>query len=45
MQLTAGDTVVIIKDLNVKGTSFTAKRGTAVSAISLVADNVEHIEG
>ena len=43
--LEAGDTVVIIKDLNVKGTSFVAKRGTAVRAISLVADNAEHIEG
>lgn len=44
-QLTAGDTVTIIKDLNVKGTSFTAKRGTAVRNISLVSDNAEHIEG
>ncbi len=43
--LKAGDTVVIIKDLNVKGTSFTAKRGTSVKGISLVADNPEHIEG
>ncbi len=43
--LDAGDTVVIIKDLNVKGTSFVAKRGTAVRGISLVADNAEHIEG
>ena len=43
--LAAGDTVVIIKDLNVKGTSFTAKRGTAVRGISLVADNPAHIEG
>lgn len=43
--LEAGDTVVIIKDLNVKGTSFTAKRGTAVRGISLVSDNPEHIEG
>lgn len=43
--LEAGDTVVIIKDLNVKGTSFVAKRGTSVRGISLVADNAEHIEG
>lgn len=42
--LQAGDTVTIIKDLNVKGTSFTAKRGTAVRNISLT-DNPEHIEG
>ena len=44
-QLTAGDTVTLIKDLNVKGASFTAKRGTAVRGISLVVDNAEHIEG
>lgn len=42
--LTAGDTVTIIKDLNVKGTSFVAKRGTAVRGISLT-DNPAHIEG
>jgi len=44
-ELTAGDTVTLIKDLNVKGANFTAKRGTAVRNISLVADNPEHIEG
>ena len=43
--LTAGDTVTLIKDLTVKGANFTAKRGTAVRGISLVADNPEHIEG
>ena len=43
--LEAGDTVTLIKDLNVKGASFTAKRGTAVRGISLVADNPDHIEG
>ena len=43
--LEAGDTVVLIKDLNVKGANFTAKRGTAVRKISLVPDNVKHIEG
>ena len=43
--LEAGDTVTLIKDLNVKGANFTAKRGTAVRGISLVADNLEHIEG
>lgn len=36
--------MVIIKDLDVKGTSFTAKRGTTVRNISLT-DNPEHIEG
>ncbi len=43
--LEAGDTVTLIKDLNVKGANFTAKRGTAVRGISLVDDNPEHIEG
>jgi protein PhnA len=43
--LEAGDTVVLIKDLKVKGANFTAKRGTAVRRISLVSDNAEHIEG
>jgi len=43
--LAAGDTVTLIKDLTVKGANFTAKRGTAVRGISLVADNVAHIEG
>lgn len=44
-QLAAGDTVMLIKDLPVKGAGFTAKRGTAVRGISLVADNAAHIEG
>ncbi len=43
--LEAGDTVTLIKDLNVKGANFTAKRGTAVRGISLVSDNPEQIEG
>ena len=43
--LAAGDTVTLIKDLNVKGAGFTAKRGTAVRSISLVPDNPGHIEG
>ena len=43
--LAQGDTVVLIKDLPVKGAGFTAKRGTAVRGISLVPDNPEHIEG
>lgn len=43
--LEAGDTVTLVKDLNVKGAGFTAKRGTAVRGISLVADNPEQIEG
>jgi len=43
--LQAGDTVVVTKDLDVKGTSFVAKRGTAVRNIALVLDNAELIEG
>lgn len=43
--LKAGDTVTLIKDLDVKGSSITAKRGTAVRSIRLVADNPEQIEG
>ena len=43
--LSAGDTVTLIKDLDVKGASFTGKRGTAVRNISLVQSNPEHIEG
>ena len=43
--LNAGDAVTLIKDLPVKGASFTAKRGTVVRGISLVSDNHEHIEG
>lgn len=43
--LQSGDTVVLIKDLNVKGTTFTAKRGTSVKGITLVYDNAEQIEG
>ena len=43
--LESGDNVVLIKDLNVKGGGFTAKRGTAVRNISLDADNANYIEG
>ncbi len=43
-ELKDGDTVTIIKDLDVKGANFTAKRGTAVRNISLTS-NPEHIEG
>ena len=42
--LQAGDTVTLIKDLDVKGSSLTAKRGTAVRNIGLTS-NPEHIEG
>jgi protein PhnA len=43
--LEAGDTVVLIKDLKVKGSSLVAKRGSAVRRIRLVHDNQNHIEG
>jgi protein PhnA len=43
--LETGDTVVLTQALNVKGTSFTAAKGTIVKKIRLVADNTEHIEG
>lgn len=43
--LEAGDSVTLIKDLDVKGSSITAKRGTAVRNIRLVQDNAEQIEG
>lgn len=39
-----GDSVTLIKDLDVKGANFTAKRGTLVKNIHLT-DNPEHIEG
>ena len=43
--LKSGDSVTLVKNLNVKGANFTAKRGTAVRNIKLVADNTDHIEG
>lgn len=43
-RLQAGDAVTLIKDLDVKGAGFTAKRGTLVKNISLT-NNPEHIEG
>jgi protein PhnA len=42
--LQTGDAVTIIKDLDVKGANFTAKRGTPVRNISL-SENPLHIEG
>lgn len=43
--LAAGDSVTLIKDLPVKGSSMVAKRGTAVRGIRLVRDNPDQIEG
>lgn len=42
--LKAGDTVTLIKDLDVKGAGFTAKRGAVVRGISL-SENPKHLEG
>jgi len=42
--LVAGDTVTLIKDLDVKGANFTAKRGTTVKNISLTS-NPDQVEG
>ena len=43
--LSHGDTVVLTQALNVKGTNFSAPKGTIVKKIRLVADDVEQIEG
>ena len=43
--LETGDSVVLIKDLKVKGTSMVAKQGTAVRRISLDHENETYIEG
>lgn len=44
-QLFDGDTIVLMKSLDVKGSTLNAKMGTAVKNIRLVADNTEQIEG
>lgn len=43
--LQAGDTVVVIKDLKVRGSSIPLKQGTVIRNIRLVEDDAEHIEG
>jgi len=43
--LQAGDSVVLIKDLKVKGSSMVAKQGTAVRNIRLDRENGKYIEG
>lgn len=43
--LEAGDSVVVIKDLKVKGSSIPLKQGTMIRNIRLVEDDAEHIEG
>ena len=44
-QLQTGDTVVLIKSLDVKGSTLNAKMGTVVKNIRLVEENTEQIEG
>lgn len=44
-KLENGDTVVLTQALNVKGTSFSAAKGTVVKKIRLVPDNTDQIEG
>lgn len=43
-ELKDGDSVTLIKDLDVKGTSFVGKRGTLVKGIRLT-DDPTHVEG
>lgn len=43
--LADGDTVVVIKDLKVKGSSIPLKQGTVIKHIRLVEGDAEHIEG
>jgi protein PhnA len=44
-QLFDGDSVVLVKSLDVKGSTLTARLGTVVRNIRLVPDNAEQIEG
>ncbi len=44
-QLHTGDTVTLIKSLDVKGSALNAKMGTVVKNIRLVEENTEQIEG
>lgn len=45
VRLENGDSVVLIKDKNVKGAGITAKRGTAIRNIRLDPENESYIEG
>ena len=40
-----GDAVVVIKDLNVKGSSIPLKQGTLIRNIRLVEGDADHVEG
>ncbi len=43
--LNPGDTVIVIKDLKVKGASFPLKQGTVIKNIRLVDGDTDHVEG
>jgi protein PhnA len=43
--LQEGDTVVVIKDLKVRGSSIPLKQGTVIKNIRLISDDAKHIEG
>jgi len=43
--LNSGDTVTVIKDLKVKGSSIPLKQGTLIRNIRLVEGDTDHIEG
>ena len=43
--LNTGDTITLIKSIDVKGSQINAKIGTVVKNIRIVADNTEQIEG
>ncbi len=43
-ELHNGDNVTVIKDLKVKGSSDTLKRGTLYKGIRLIEDNEEEVE-
>lgn len=40
-----GDSVIVIKDLKVKGASIPLKQGTVIRGIRLIDGDAEHIEG
>lgn len=44
-RLVAGDTVVVIKDLKVKGSPVGLKQGAVIRSIRLVDGDADHIEG
>ncbi|HEX7113063.1 MAG TPA: zinc ribbon domain-containing protein YjdM [Mizugakiibacter sp.] len=43
--LQSGDSVLVIKDLKVKGSSIPLKQGTVIRNIRLVDGDAEHVEG